>query len=207
MALAPVARCVALELKWFPLCRDTVHYLQQDCIKRERGRAEWNSSCWTNTRSHTDAEQKHSVENAKESRNCWGQGVPLAMCKADQLYANAPASWASPAGQRSRGARSPTNSPTYCTQTCTQRLLVTPAGSCWDLTAAERWAANDVRPFAAVSSGSHLTQRGSRFKIVCLWVRIYELKWFWMLRSLWSKTFIFCSMKEIWTAVIVLLLC
>lgn len=24
----------ALELKWLPLCRDTVHYLRQDCIKR-----------------------------------------------------------------------------------------------------------------------------------------------------------------------------
>lgn len=51
--------------------------------------AEWNSSCCTKTHMHTDTHRCY-IETyhgkCKGKQDCGGQGVPLAMCKADQPY-------------------------------------------------------------------------------------------------------------------------
>lgn len=69
----------ALELKWPPLCRDTVHYLKQDCIKR--GQLSGTPAARTNTQSDTDAEQKHTMENATESKTAEAKGFPQQCAK------------------------------------------------------------------------------------------------------------------------------
>lgn len=70
---ASFCKLCALELKWLPLCRDTVHYLQQDCIKRGQLNG---TPAAGHTHTHTDSVEKHTMENAQESKTVEAKGFP-----------------------------------------------------------------------------------------------------------------------------------
>jgi len=136
--------------------------------------AEWNSSCRTITHtSHTDAMQKHTMENARESKTVEAKGFPLQCAKqinrtnthirkhllTDHLL------W--DGGPRvPHCAKAPHPLHTHMRTV----IVVTSSGSCWVLPTHARWcwAANDIQSF-------YCCIIWLSFETGCRWERKYEV--------------------------------
>lgn len=138
--------------------------------------AEWNSSCQTNTHTHTNAMQKHTMENATESKTAGAKGFPMQCAKQINhththtgVHKHLPADLS--CGIEVPGFPTAPEPPTHCTHARTRAVVVTFSGSCWALPvpASWWWLANDIRLCTAISSGSHLrlvSKEGKKFIIV-----------------------------------------